>query len=167
LEIGLALWEATAAMLPPASRANLRLKWPNDLLWEGRKSAGMLIETTTDHIFAGVGINISEAPEVLDGGTHSARLTDAGLGEEAGLELAKSFGGNLRDRLSPADPPDVASRRAIVEEWRARAQWDTPLRLRDRPARPEVLPVDINADGPLKVRFADGREEWLASEYLA
>jgi BirA family biotin operon repressor/biotin-[acetyl-CoA-carboxylase] ligase len=164
LETGLAIWEATAAQLPPAARASLRLKWPNDLLWEGRKAAGMLLEATGDHIFVGVGINLAEAPEVTDGGTPSGRLADAGIGEDAGLELAKSFAGNLRDRLMPEA---LDGMRTTVEDWRARALWNKPLRLRDRPTRPEVFPVDLNAEGHLKVRFSDGHEEWLVSEYLA
>jgi BirA family biotin operon repressor/biotin-[acetyl-CoA-carboxylase] ligase len=164
LEAGLALWEATSALLPPAARESLRLKWPNDLLWEGRKAAGMLLEATSDFLFVGVGINLGEAPEVVDGGTPSARLKDAGIGEDAGLELAKSFGGNLRDRLMPSAHGGV---RNTVEDWRARALWNKPLILRDRPTRPEVYPADLNSEGHLKVRFADGREEWLVSEYLA
>ncbi len=164
LETGLALWESTAALLPPAARDGLRLKWPNDLLWEGRKAAGMLLEATSEHLFVGVGINLVEAPEVVDGGTPSARLSDAGIGEDAGLALAKSFSGNLRDLLML---PALGGARNTVEEWRARALWTKSLRLRDRPARPEVYPVDLNAEGHLKVRFADGREEWLVSEYLA
>jgi biotin-(acetyl-CoA carboxylase) ligase len=165
LEAGLALWEAAAALLPPESRARLRLKWPNDLLWEGRKTAGMLLEASADHVYAGVGINILEAPEVTDGGTPSGRLADAGMGEDAGLSLAKSFGGNLRDRLLGPGAGDAPS--DVVPLWRARALWDQPMRLRDRAGRPEVLPLDVNTEGHLRVRFVDGREEWLVSEYLA
>ncbi len=44
------------------------LKWPNDVFVEGRKIAGILIETSLvrgriDHIVIGIGINICEAPE--------------------------------------------------------------------------------------------------------
>src|SRR5690606_34367145 len=137
----------------------LRLKWPNDLLWEGRKTAGMLIEASADHVFAGAGINIAEAPEITDGGTPSGRLADAGIGKGAGLELAESFAGILRNRLARPGIED------ILPLWRARALWHSPFRLRDRAGTPEVTPVDVNADGRLRVRLADGREEWLVSEY--
>lgn len=168
LETGLALWEATVALLPPASRDSLRLKWPNDLLWEGRKAAGMLLEATAEHVFIGVGVNLVEAPAIADGGTPSARLSDAGLAEDAGLELAKSFAGNLRDRLMLSGPPDGRDPVPdLLRQWRTRALWNKALILRDRPDRPEVFPVDLNAEGHLKVRFADGHEEWLISEYLA
>src|SRR5690606_27296932 len=154
LETGLAVWEAAAALLPPPARAALRLKWPNDLLWEGRKVAGMLLEATADHVFVGVGINLAHAPEITDGGTPGGRLADAGIDEAAGLPLAKAFAEHLRERLSNR----VQDTRSILDAWRTRAQWDIPLRLRDRPLRPRVLPLDLNEDGHLLVRHDDGRE---------
>jgi BirA family biotin operon repressor/biotin-[acetyl-CoA-carboxylase] ligase len=162
LEASLALHAAVSALLPPGARGALRLKWPNDLLWEDRKAAGMLLEAAGDHVFVGAGVNITAAPAIDDGGTPSARLADAGLAEEAALEVARGFGATLRTRLLAAEKTD-----GIVSAWRERAAWHKPLRLRDRPGRPEVMPLDINAEGHLRVRFADGREEWLVSDYLA
>lgn len=165
LEAGVALWDAVAGLLAPTARPRLHLKWPNDLLLDGRKTAGMLLEATTEHLFAGIGLNIRTAPEVTDGGTPSARLADAGLAEEHGLEAATAFGTVLRDRLAaPAGPHHAAD---VVAAWKLRALWGRPHRLRDRPGRPEVFPVDLDADGHLRVRHADGREEWLVSDYLA
>ena len=162
LEAGIALWNAASPLLPPAARAGLRLKWPNDLLWEGRKAAGMLLEAAAEHVFVGVGVNIVSAPPITDGGTPSACLTEAGAPDDSGLLIAKGFFAELQARLTGSE------RNAdVLTAWRERALWDKSLRLRDRPGRPEVFPVDINADGHLKVRFAEGREEWLISEYLA
>jgi biotin-[acetyl-CoA-carboxylase] ligase BirA-like protein len=163
LEAGVALWDAVAERLTPGARAALRLKWPNDLLWEGRKAAGMLIEATGEHVFTGIGLNILDAPPVTDGGTPSARLADAGAGEDAGARIAEGFAENLRARLeSPEASPSL-----LLSDWRERAAWDRAFRLRDRVGTPIVLPLDINLDGHLKVRHGDGREEWLVSEYLA
>jgi len=163
LETGIALWAAVSSLLPPASTA-LRLKWPNDLLWDGRKSAGMLLEAAADHVFVGVGVNVAEAPPIADGGTPSACLAEAGAPEDCALPVAKAFYAGLRARLLD---PHAGSPDLILSTWRAQALWDKPLRLRDRPGRPEVLPVGINTEGHLRVRFADGREEDLISEYLA
>ena len=166
LEAGLALWEAVVPLLPPGGRAGLRLKWPNDLLWEGRKTAGMLLEAAADHVFVGVGVNVAEAPPIADGGTPSACLREAGAPEDCGLPLAKAFFTGLQARLTGASASIIPGT-DVLTAWRERALWDKPLRLRDRPGRPEVLPLAINAEGHLRVRFADGREEDLISEYLA
>ena len=63
LACGLAAAEALAPL------ASLQLKWPNDLLLEGRKLGGVLCELALDGagqrtLIAGIGINLWLAPEV-------------------------------------------------------------------------------------------------------
>ena len=41
---------------------DVRLKWPNDLLLDGRKVGGILVEATADKAICGIGINLSWAP---------------------------------------------------------------------------------------------------------
>jgi len=42
---------------------SVRLKWPNDLLVDGRKLGGILVEVASERALVGVGINLSWAPE--------------------------------------------------------------------------------------------------------
>lgn len=42
---------------------DVRLKWPNDLLLDGRKLGGILVEATPDKALCGVGINLTWAPD--------------------------------------------------------------------------------------------------------
>lgn len=63
LAVGVAVREAAAKAAPA-----VRLKWPNDLVWEGRKIAGVLCEGSEDgrgsrFVLAGIGINVGQAPE--------------------------------------------------------------------------------------------------------
>ena len=66
---GLAVAEAIDGLLP-AGRSS-RLKWPNDLLVDGRKLAGILLEAAAggsgpvDHLVVGVGVNIVAHPDDL------------------------------------------------------------------------------------------------------
>ena len=46
-----------------ACGAEVRLKWPNDLLLEAQKLGGILVEATTAKAICGIGINLSWAPE--------------------------------------------------------------------------------------------------------
>ncbi len=41
----------------------VRLKWPNDLLLEGRKLGGILVEAVGDRCLVGIGVNLAWAPE--------------------------------------------------------------------------------------------------------
>ncbi|MBR3912688.1 MAG: biotin--[Alphaproteobacteria bacterium] len=52
---GVALGEAL-------SDFNVRLKWPNDVLLNGAKVAGILLEAQADKVIAGFGVNICRCP---------------------------------------------------------------------------------------------------------
>jgi BirA family biotin operon repressor/biotin-[acetyl-CoA-carboxylase] ligase len=62
-----ALAQTVQTLLPPA--ANIALKWPNDVLIEGHKAAGILLETEStsgksaiDWLVLGMGLNLCHAP---------------------------------------------------------------------------------------------------------
>ena len=58
---GLAAGETVAALAPDAE---VTLKWPNDVLLDGKKAAGTLLESTGEDVLAiGVGINLAHHPE--------------------------------------------------------------------------------------------------------
>ncbi|MFV0283509.1 MAG: biotin--[acetyl-CoA-carboxylase] ligase [Castellaniella sp.] len=68
--IGIATCHALRAHIDPDQRARLTMKWPNDLLWDQAKLAGILIESTrsgtaqaADHhlIIIGMGLNLEDA----------------------------------------------------------------------------------------------------------
>jgi len=99
---GVALADALRPLLPSA--VGLALKWPNDVLLDGRKLAGVLIETTLDTagrvetMLLGIGVNLAVAPALPD------RPTAA-----------------LSEFLSPPAPQEAAA--LILDAiWRRRAQ---------------------------------------------
>jgi BirA family biotin operon repressor/biotin-[acetyl-CoA-carboxylase] ligase len=58
---GVALHQVAAAYVAPA---RLMLKWPNDLLLDGAKLAGILCERAGDRVIAGFGVNLATAPAI-------------------------------------------------------------------------------------------------------
>ena len=74
-----ALADAVAPLLPDPS--TLTLKWPNDLLLNGRKMAGILVDSHAtqtgilDWLVIGLGLNLATAPQLPD--RPSACLADA------------------------------------------------------------------------------------------
>ena len=42
------------------------LKWPNDLMLNGKKLAGILLERSGDRVAAGFGVNLASAPDLPD-----------------------------------------------------------------------------------------------------
>src|SRR3977135_3865325 len=57
--LSLAAGVATAEACGPL----VRLKWPNDLLLDGKKVGGILVEATPSKAICGIGINLTWAPE--------------------------------------------------------------------------------------------------------
>lgn len=53
---GIAVASVTQALLP---RAAVRLKWPNDVLIDDKKLAGILIERVADAFIIGIGLNVT------------------------------------------------------------------------------------------------------------
>jgi len=88
-----ALAETLNAFLPEA--AVLKLKWPNDLLLQGAKAAGILVETgiapshALDWICIGIGVNIMSKPSLPDRPT--ASLTEYLAAPPAPEALAQSL----------------------------------------------------------------------------
>jgi BirA family biotin operon repressor/biotin-[acetyl-CoA-carboxylase] ligase len=79
----------------------VKLKWPNDLLLEGRKLGGILVERRGERCVVGVGINLSWAPP------GAARLqADRDV-------LLERLAGELERWFS-------APRAAVLDAWRAR-----------------------------------------------
>lgn len=52
-----------------APDARIRLKWPNDVVIDGKKLAGILIESVSDVAVIGIGINVTDAPALPENQT--------------------------------------------------------------------------------------------------
>ncbi|MCX6093826.1 MAG: biotin--[acetyl-CoA-carboxylase] ligase [Candidatus Bipolaricaulota bacterium] len=119
------------------------LKWPNDVLVDGKKLAGILIEADRDLALVGVGLNIDE-PSV-EGATSLRRIgVDARRGD---LLLA------LLDEINtPADPGDV------LAAYRARsATIGRRVKVLGRAGElVEGRAVDIDVEGRLVVETGAG-----------
>ena len=90
LAVGLAVAQAIVSL--PAWRASpprLSIKWPNDVLADGRKLAGILCERNGDAVIAGVGLNVNQAkfaPELSARAVSLAQLAGQPFDRTAVLE---------------------------------------------------------------------------------
>jgi len=53
-----------------------RIKWPNDIMVDGKKISGTLIEYSRNFVIVGIGINIKTNPTLHDVGYKTARMDD-------------------------------------------------------------------------------------------
>jgi len=148
----LALHDALV-QVAPAAAPRLALKWPNDLLLDGRKVAGILIEgLAPDGVVIGIGVNcISHPPETETPATDFAM---AALPVGAGA-LFESLSGAMLDRLGQWARGDGFG--AIRADWLGRATGvgtTIAVRLPDRTLTGVF--EDIDAAGRLMLKSPDG-----------
>lgn len=99
LVVGLAV---IGALNPQVPSGGLALKWPNDILAEGHKLAGILCERDGDKVIAGVGINVNQTVFVSE---IASRATSLAL-----------LGGRPYDR-------DLVLERVLENLYARHAQW--------------------------------------------
>jgi len=162
-KLSLAAALAVAEAIEATTGLRARLKWPNDVLVNGRKLAGILLESrivAEPVVVAGIGINLRQRsfPEEL-----------AQTATSVGLEAGRAVG---RDELLEAVL-------AAFDRWRTRLERDgfAPLRerwlaLADTIGRAVTVgehagvAVDLAADGALVLQEAQGVRHVVAGEVL-
>jgi BirA family biotin operon repressor/biotin-[acetyl-CoA-carboxylase] ligase len=162
-ELGFAAALAVADMVPAGRE--VRVKWPNDVLVDGGKVAGILPESSiaadgqAEHVILGIGVNVGFAPNLPEmrypgaclGGTVEAAL------EALAAALARRLGQWRRDGFA-----------AVRAEWLTRAGplgTEVDVRLGDELVRGRFAGMD--GEGALLLDTAAGPRRIVAGELLA
>lgn len=157
LAAGVATQEALVALGVDGGR----LKWPNDVLVEGRKIAGILCEAAAgaggiESVVVGIGVNVAASPDSLpeDLRAGAASLRTLLSGDVGPTEVAAEVLARL-----PLWYHEVAPGRALLEAWRGRSVpwWGRPVEIR---AGEIVLRGRLHGladDGGLLLETGDGR----------
>ena len=142
------------------SRVHADLKWPNDLLIDGKKVCGILTEmnaeaTRVRYIVVGVGINVNQTsfPEELP--ATSLRLVTGSEWSRVEVEAAllKSFDREYRQLLE-----DSRARESILRRFVENSSWvqGKAVRIEDNGSGFEGITEGLDARGFLQVRTPRG-----------
>lgn len=130
----------------------LYLKWPNDLLIDGAKLSGILLERAGDAVVIGIGVNLAHHPDLADRPTtslasHGIAVTPSDfletLAEATDRWLVRWRG----EGLAPVRARWLAAAHPIGTALTARLPDGTAL---------EGLFDGLDADGALQLRLAGG-----------
>ena len=130
------------------------VKWPNDILVDGRKISGMLseLEAETDRVLfinIGMGINVNNDPAVVEPGASS-------LKKITGREISKKmllarFLDEFEKRLKKVEFKNV------ISEWKKyTVTLNRQVKIVTHKEVSEGLAVDVEQDGALVLELADG-----------
>jgi len=153
LACGVAVADTLEPLVP---HAQVTLKWPNDVLVDGRKVAGILSEAQLSGedawIVVGIGINVHTRafPDVLAARATSLVLSGATKVDRGDLFVALAAA--LSARLETLQ---TGASSALVESFAARdALAGRPVTVDGAPA----VAIGVARDGALRVRHPDGSE---------
>jgi BirA family transcriptional regulator, biotin operon repressor / biotin---[acetyl-CoA-carboxylase] ligase len=154
---GVALVEAILALAPDLA-PRLALKWPNDLLLDGVKAAGILLEGDATPegragLVIGMGVNIATIPEGLD---------------RPAVALASAANWLTRDTLFASLQKTFAETLSIFDSGRGFAAIRAPMGQRLSVKLPTGLVegafAGLDAYGALRLETARGTETVLAGD---
>jgi BirA family biotin operon repressor/biotin-[acetyl-CoA-carboxylase] ligase len=145
------------------------IKWPNDIMVDGRKVCGILTEMraqqdSIDFVVLGIGVNVNTPVRSLPKGASSlkAELEEAGKETPVSrIELTRSIIGSVEKYY---DILEAGGAKSIIEEWKGlSAMLGSRVKVMLPKRSFEGRAHDIDRDGALIVRLDSGVLEKVSS----
>jgi BirA family biotin operon repressor/biotin-[acetyl-CoA-carboxylase] ligase len=161
---GVAVADAICAFLPEAAAP--MLKWPNDVLLNGGKLAGILIDaapqgSNLDWLVIGVGINLLHAPEIPGRRTTTLKAHGGEATAEAAAQMLLNYLDFWLDAFS------VNGAAGILDAWQQRAhRIGTELAVRCAGATVTGRYAGLSAKGELLLNVENRIERFQTGEIL-
>jgi len=156
----LALGLATAEAISRATDLQPDLRWPNDVMLGGKKTAGILVQLLDAACIAGIGINVNHPsfpPEITNEAT-SLRLATGRIykREDLLVDLLQSIDSFTNMLVQ-------GGRQPILDLFTRRSSYAAGKRVRVELPGGDVegTTAGLDADGFLKLRTDDGKEQLI------
>jgi BirA family biotin operon repressor/biotin-[acetyl-CoA-carboxylase] ligase len=152
----LAVYDALQGQVPEVDFA---VKWPNDVLADGKKICGVLVEQKGDIALLGIGINVKTPPrDVQDTlppdfpGIWLEQLAQRPLARE---EIINALFFSLQQKLTVYETAGWAALQPAYEK--VCASLGQPLLWRREEEEIKGVALGLTAEGALKLKSADGK----------
>jgi len=131
----------------------LTIKWPNDLLADGAKISGILLEGAGEAVVVGIGVNLAHHPDLPD--RPATSLAALGLSPPDPADFAEELAASFAAWLARWRSEGLG---VVLARWQARAHPPgTALRVNAPEGVLEGLYEGLEGDGALRLKSADGR----------
>lgn len=165
--LSLAVGVAVARTLEALGTADVRLKWPNDLLLHGRKLAGILVDLHNERgapaaAVIGIGLNLRLPADFPTQEIPAADLAEALDALPTRLDLLARL---LIELAATLETFDRCGFGAYREPWLARhAMQDSPVQVLFERDRVEGICRGLDDDGALLLETASGLQRIVAGD---
>jgi BirA family biotin operon repressor/biotin-[acetyl-CoA-carboxylase] ligase len=157
----LAVHDALCDVAPSLDQDRLQLKWPNDLLLDGKKLVGILVEGASANakhaVVTGVGVNCAHHPS--DTPYPVTSLADEGFAVAPAV-LFERLAGRMMDRLAQWQKGNAFA--TTRNAWLARAHGlgsEIEVKLPERALKGRF--EEIDGEGALVLSLASGHREYI------
>lgn len=153
----MAIGDVAEALLPATAR--VQHKWPNDLLVNGRKASGLLLEAQPGFLVLGIGVNVAGHPE--DTPYPATDLVSEGAAALPPQSLLERFLAAFSSLYAVWEAEGFA---ALLPGWRRRAAGLGEV-IGVRLERETLSGIfrDLGPDGTLRLALSDGTERRIAA----
>ncbi len=162
LAAGVAVAEVVDLLLPGTPE----LKWPNDILWQGKKLAGILVESFVSrdqvlHSVLGIGLNVNQLDfpgELVD---HAVSLRLATGRSWNRVEVLASLLARLELWLDHLTDPGTDR---LISSWQRFAPWiGQPISVRRGKQKLLGTALGLSPQGALRIKDRQGKVHLVAS----
>lgn len=133
------------------------VKWPNDLLLEGKKLCGLLSEMATksdmvEYLNIGIGLNVNNHPGKSE--PNAISIKDVLQRPVSRKTILETFLNDFQSRIESIDCHD------IIQQWKQiTSTIGTQVRIETLTDTFEGLAVDVNKSGALIIKDLDGKQQ--------
>lgn len=158
---------AVAEAIEDATHMKPELKWPNDVLVNGKKICGILLESSFDagkltHVALGIGLNVNQktfSPEIAAAATSVALSTGQKYDRDEILFLILQKFSSLHETLQSRNFYN------IMKKWRDRSKiFGKKIKLAIADKVIEGICEDVTDDGAIMVQTLDGMKKFTSGE---
>lgn len=155
--VSLAVYQTLFEYLPDR-QAKLELKWPNDVLANNGKIAGILLEAGKDGVIAGCGINLRNAP--ADASQKHAAVSLDSFCDENSLPTPYDLAFRLVHKIAGCyETWAEKGHHAIIDAWKGHSTMiGKQVRIQTPSGECQGRCKEIGMDGQLILVAADGQD---------
>ena len=157
--IGLTLAKTVKKFEP---KADVKIKWPNDVFLAGKKLSGILIENITDDLWAiGIGVNIKGAPQIIDMPYQATSLSDNNIKTDR-IEFLKAYFKQYEKDLLTYRQQGFG---ALKEEWlRLALNLNQEITIKNDEKSQKGVFLTLDDNGYLILKTEDKEERIIAGD---
>lgn len=163
LLVGMAVKEGIAD-LAGENRSQVTLKWPNDVLIDGRKVCGILCQVAADAVVAGWGINVLGSPANLPAGRATC-LAQAGITATT-TQIAGQVLKHLGELYGVWDDGQDLRQAYLADCDTIGRRVRIMTAAEDSSSFVEARAVDVTEDGALIVETSGGRQVFSSGDVV-